>query len=275
MELISESDILIQNFRPGVLKKYGLDFVSLTEKFPALIYGSVSGYGSDPQSPYFYLPGQDLLAQSLSGMVTELTAGTRVQGLAIADMLAGNQLVEGILAALFHKSKTGLGALIEVSLLESLLDSMAPQLGYLLNGLGKPSNEKHCWVVQINSEPYLINIEANALHNLITRSDILIEKFDRTNRFAVLNARQKDWKSVILKDIEALGLCVEVKNWDFLFDTKLPYRQLLTQEIELSDGGTLTGTRLPIRFDGQVLRSKIPSPKIGQHTDKIIFERRK
>ena len=122
-QLIAKADVLIENFRPGVMEKLGLDFASVTELNPRLVYGTVTGYGSN--GPWVGKPGQDLLVQSMSGLAW--LSGNDCEppvpmGIAVADLTASAHLVEGILACLVRRGVTGAGGRVEVSLLESILD---------------------------------------------------------------------------------------------------------------------------------------------------------
>ncbi len=132
--LLARADVLIQNFRPGVMERIGLDYASLRALNPRLVYGSVSGYGSD--GPWRNLPGQDLLAQSMSGL--PWLSGSRGDapvpvGLSIADLLASCHLAEGITALLFRRERTGEGGLVETSLMEGMLDLQFELLSTHLN----------------------------------------------------------------------------------------------------------------------------------------------
>src|SRR6201999_1186539 len=121
--LIARADVLTHNFRPGVMEGAGLGYSDVEKLNPRLVYGAISGYGKE--GPWKDLPGQDLLLQSMSGLA--YTTGNEKDhpmpfGLSIADSLCGAQLVQGILAALVRRGKTGQGALVEISMLETLLD---------------------------------------------------------------------------------------------------------------------------------------------------------
>ncbi|HEV9038306.1 MAG TPA: CaiB/BaiF CoA-transferase family protein, partial [Puia sp.] len=123
IRLIERADVLTHNFRPGVMEAAGLDYAAVCRINPRLIYGAISGYGKE--GPWKDLPGQDLLLQSMSGlayMTGDEQDNPMPFGLSIADSLCGAQLVQGILAALVRRGKTGAGALVEISMLESLLD---------------------------------------------------------------------------------------------------------------------------------------------------------
>src|SRR5262249_49567714 len=140
-KLIAKADVMIGNFRPGVLKKLGLDYESASAINPRLVYGTITGYGNE--GPWADKPGQDLLAQSLSGL-TWLSgdggedAAPVPMGLAAADMFAGHFLAQGILALLVRRGTTGHGGLVETSLLESLIDFQFEVLTTHLNDGGQP-----------------------------------------------------------------------------------------------------------------------------------------
>ena len=102
-KLITKADIITQNFRPGVIEKIGLDYESVKKINSKIVYGSISGYGSE--GPWKDLPGQDLLAQSRTGLVWLNGNGGEAptpMGHAAADMLAGHYMVECILLSLIH-----------------------------------------------------------------------------------------------------------------------------------------------------------------------------
>ncbi|WP_287095285.1 CaiB/BaiF CoA-transferase family protein, partial [Mesorhizobium sp.] len=121
--LLAKADVLIQNFRPGVIERLGLDFEAVRKINPRLVYASISGYGE--KGPWVKRPGQDLLAQARSGVMWlngDEDQGPVPFGLAIADMLAGSAAAQGILAALVRRGVTGTGSHVETSLLEALVD---------------------------------------------------------------------------------------------------------------------------------------------------------
>jgi crotonobetainyl-CoA:carnitine CoA-transferase CaiB-like acyl-CoA transferase len=136
--LLLKADVMIGNFRPGVMDKLGLGFDAVTALNPRIVYAEVTGYGNS--GPWRDKPGQDLLVQSLSGL--PYLNGDADQppvpfGLAVADMFAGAHLVQGILAALVRRGVTGKGGRVEVSLLESTLDLQFEVLSTFLNDGGK------------------------------------------------------------------------------------------------------------------------------------------
>ena len=122
-ELIRGADVVLQNFRPGVMERLGFGYEAVRAINPKIVYGSVTGYGD--KGPWVDLPGQDLLAQARAGMMW-LTGGAGdgpvAVGLPIADILAGAALAHGVLALLVRRGRTGAGGLVETSLLEVLAD---------------------------------------------------------------------------------------------------------------------------------------------------------
>ena len=144
-QLISKADIITQNFRPGVIEKIGLDYENAKKINPQIVYGSISGYGAE--GPWKDLPGQDLLAQSRTGLVWLNGNGGEAptpMGLAVADMLAGHSLVEGILAGVIKRYRTNQGCHIQTSLVEALLDFQFEVLTtYFNDGYRKPVRSKY------------------------------------------------------------------------------------------------------------------------------------
>jgi crotonobetainyl-CoA:carnitine CoA-transferase CaiB-like acyl-CoA transferase len=122
-QLIARADVLIENFRPGIMDKLGLGYEAVKALNPRLVYASVTGYGR--VGPWVGKPGQDLLAQSMSGLTFlsgDADDGPVPMGLAVADLTASAHLVQGVLACLVRRGSTGEGGRVEVSLLESILD---------------------------------------------------------------------------------------------------------------------------------------------------------
>ncbi|NUT97358.1 MAG: CoA transferase [Saccharothrix sp.] len=133
-ELALGADVVVENFRPGTMRKFGLDYESLKTVHEGLVYCSVTGFGAGKGAA---LPGYDLLVQAVGGLmsVTGTSEPTKV-GVALVDVLTGLHAAVGILAALRHRDRTGEGQLVEVDLLSVLLSSMVNQsAGYTLAGV--------------------------------------------------------------------------------------------------------------------------------------------
>ncbi|UWQ31125.1 CoA transferase [Leisingera sp. M527] len=125
--LAAEADILIENFKPGGLAKYGLDYTSLKDDFPGLIYCSISGYGQT--GPNSHKPGYDIMAQGFGGIMSltgEPDGQPMKAGVGIADVMCGMYACIGILSALHHREKTGEGQQIDLALVDA-------QIAWLIN----------------------------------------------------------------------------------------------------------------------------------------------
>ncbi|GMA90962.1 hypothetical protein GCM10025869_14910 [Homoserinibacter gongjuensis] len=125
--IVDRADIVVENFRPGSLARFGLDHASLAERRPDLIYASITGFGTGAGRE---IPGYDLSAQALSGLMSlqgETDAAPARAGFALFDVLTGMFAVSGILAALHHRDRTGEGQLVELDLMSVALASMVNQ----------------------------------------------------------------------------------------------------------------------------------------------------
>jgi crotonobetainyl-CoA:carnitine CoA-transferase CaiB-like acyl-CoA transferase len=135
LRLIATSDVVVANFRPGVMGRLGLDYEAAKAVRPDIIYASASGYGSD--SPSRDLPGQDLLLQAMSGAAS-LTGRSGQDpvpvGAAVVDQHGGALLAMGILAALFHRERTGEGQQLELAMLHAAFELFSEPVVYRLNG---------------------------------------------------------------------------------------------------------------------------------------------
>jgi crotonobetainyl-CoA:carnitine CoA-transferase CaiB-like acyl-CoA transferase len=136
LSLIQEADIFIENFKVGSLKKYGLDYESLKQLNPRLIYCSITGFGQT--GPKAHLAGYDFMIQGESGIM-DLTGDAQGEpqkmGVAFVDVFTGTYSVVGLLAALYAREKTGLGAHIDMALLDTQISVLANQgMNYLVSG---------------------------------------------------------------------------------------------------------------------------------------------
>ncbi len=133
LKLLAQSDILIENFKVGSLEKYGLGYKQLKEKFPRLVYCSITGFGQN--GPLSAEPGYDIVAQAMGGLMAttgEVDGAPMKAGVAVSDILTGLHAAVGILSALHHREKTGRGQFIDLALLDCTLATMTNLAQYYL-----------------------------------------------------------------------------------------------------------------------------------------------
>lgn len=297
-DLLRHADVLIQNFRPGVIDRVGLGYSAVRELNSRIIYGEVTGYGTS--GPWVGKPGQDLLVQSLSGLPYlngDATQPPVPFGLAVADILAGAHLVQGILAALVRRGISGEGARVEVSLLESVLDLQFEVLTTYLNDGGKSPvrssvNNAHAYLgapygIYATSDGY-IALAMGPLQRLGELLDCpalttyadpaqLFDARDEIKSILVHHLRHQTtahWLAIL----EPADIwCSDVLSWDRLFQNgafkALNMVQTVTRPASGEDPAiVMRTTRCPIRIDGELLTSTTPAPRIGEHTRNIQRE---
>jgi crotonobetainyl-CoA:carnitine CoA-transferase CaiB-like acyl-CoA transferase len=127
-ELARRADVLVENFKPGTLSRFGLDYDTVTKTNPGVVYASITGFGSGPQARH--LPGYDLIVQAMSGLMSltgDPDGPPYRAGISVFDVMAGLHATIGILAALNSRHATGFGQLVEVNLMSSALSGMVNQ----------------------------------------------------------------------------------------------------------------------------------------------------
>lgn len=135
LELVKDADVFLQNYRPGVAERLGVDYATLSKINPRLIYVSMSGYGED--GPYRNFPGQDLLLQGMSGAMMSTGAEgapPSAAGQYLVDAVTAYSAFEGALAALFHRERTGEGQLVQVNMLDAITTIQMQELSVFTVG---------------------------------------------------------------------------------------------------------------------------------------------
>jgi crotonobetainyl-CoA:carnitine CoA-transferase CaiB-like acyl-CoA transferase len=138
-ELADRADVVVENFKPGALRRFGLDYASVADRNPAVVFASITGFGT--AGPAERLPGYDLMVQALSGLMSltgEPDGPPYRAGVAVFDVMTGMHAAIGILAALAHRQRTGRGQHVEVSLLASALSGMVNQTAAYVTGRTVP-----------------------------------------------------------------------------------------------------------------------------------------
>ena len=293
--LITKADVLIQNFRPGVIERLGLHYDVVKEINPKIVYASISGYGED--GPWVKRPGQDLLAQSRSGVMWlngDESQGPVPFGLAIGDMLAGAAACQGILAALVRRGISGKGSHVETSLLEALVDFQFEVLTTHLNDgrrLPKRSNVRsaHAYL----SAPYGVYHAADGyLAIAMTPIPKLAALLGMEETLAAYSDQPSTWftsrdeiKALIAERIatktidEWLAIlepadiwCAKVLNWNELLESDGFQILDMLQTVTREDNVSILTTRSPIRVDGQRPKFDRAAPRIGEQSAAIREE---
>ncbi|PHR62043.1 MAG: CoA transferase [Robiginitomaculum sp.] len=293
--LVSKADVMIQNFRPGVIERQGFAYEDVIQYNPTIIYGSISGYGET--GPWKDLPGQDLLAQARSGLLW--LTGSKDQppvpmGLAVADMMAGNALTQGLLAALVGRGIHGAGCRVDTSLLEAMIDFQFEVLTTHLNDGGRlpersSFNGAHAYLgapygVYETRDGYLALAMTPSLEKLAglmrisgleeyyaVSTDLLTYRDEIKNIIAahVIMRSTEQWLAVLQPaDI----WCSEVLDWPTLLQSEAFAELDVVQTIIRNSTVKLQAIRGPIRINGGTLKSDRAAPALGEHTQNITQE---
>ena len=288
--LIAKTDVMLHNFRPGVMERLGLDYETIKAINPSIIYAEVSGYGNEGE--WKDQPGQDLLLQAVSGL-TWLSNNNNGQptpmGVSVVDILAGAHIAQGILATLYQRAITGEGALVQVSMLESILDFQFEVLTCFFNDgnqlpVRSKINNAHAYI----AAPYGIyktkdNYLALAMTDIVELGDLIgcgeLKKYtDKSEWFLKRDEIKKilaDWLGNETTDtwisiLEPADIwCARVMNYNDLINEE-GYKVLnMDLSVKTSSGLHITTTRCPIRVDGNILTSSKGAPLLGEHNEQI------
>lgn len=292
--LIAKADVLVQNFRPGVIERIGLDYETVRAINPRLVYGSISGYGEE--GPWVKRPGQDLLAQARSGVMWlsgDDGDGPVPMGLAVGDMFAGAALAQGLLAGLVKRGLKGEGSHVQTSLLEALVDFQFEVLTtYLNDGRRMPKRSgfrsAHAYLaapygvyeakdgfIAIAMTPIPRLRDLMALDALAPYCDDPASWFTERDAIkkliagAIAERSVDEWMSVF----EPADIwCSPVLDWDDLMQSEGFDILDLLQTVEREDNVSIRTTRSPIRVNGERPKVGRAAPRVGEHTAAIFKE---
>ena len=289
-KLIRHADVVLHNFRPGVMERIGLDYETVKAIKPDIVYGEVSGYGSE--GPWKDLPGQDLLVQALSGLTwlsNNRDARPTPMGVSVVDILAGTYLTQGILAALYRRGVTGQSALVQISMMEAVLDFQFEVLTCHFND-GRQLPERSSvsngnayipapYGIYKTREGYL----SLAMGDILKLAQLLdckpleaypdkAEWFDRRDEIKGILAGHlatrgaDEWLSVL---VPADIWCAKVMDYNDLMQ-QIGYKVLnMELKVRTSNGLSIRTTRCPIRVDGAISLPEMGAPLLGEHNELI------
>jgi CoA:oxalate CoA-transferase len=292
-DLVKRSDILVENYRPGVMDRLGLGYERLKEINPALVYGAVSGFGQ--YGPYSKRPGYDILGQAMSGLMSTTGwpggAPTRT-GTAISDVMGGVSVCVGILAAYINRLKTGIGEKVDVALVDSMVSSMEIiNMIYLCTGrvptrIGNRYEAIAPYDSFQSKDGYVIiacgnDKLFNKLKEVIKIPELEDERFtDNLKRVANVDALKpiiEDWTEKRTTD-EICDLFLKagipagpINTIDKVVnDPHIAGARQMFVECEHPIAGKITLTNTQLKFTNKPAGIRFPAPTLGQHNDEIL-----
>ena len=304
-KLVKNCDILIENFKPGGLAKYGLSYDDLASEHPSLIYCSISGFGQN--GPNSHKPGYDLLAQAEGGImsVTGAAEGEPMKvGVAIADLYCGMQAATAILAALHHRDRTGgkegaekgEGQHIDLALMDSTISWLANQgTNYLSTGkIPKRHGNQHPNIVPYqvfeaidghvvvaagNDEQFKRFCKILNLEVLANNSDYQTNPARLKNREALIEiletAISKFPKSELISNMEKYKIPGgSINTLDEVFNSEqVKHREMrISMEHDLAASGNVELIGNPVKFSKTPISYRQAPPTCGQHSEEILAE---
>jgi crotonobetainyl-CoA:carnitine CoA-transferase CaiB-like acyl-CoA transferase len=290
--LIETADVMVENFRPGVMDRLGLGYEDARRLNPKIIYAAGSGYGGD--GPYSHLPGQDLLIQAISGLGAN--TGTEEQGptvsaAAVVDQHSASLLAMGILAALVNRGRTGEGQRVELVMVQAALDLQAEPIVYHLNG-AKLRRPKTPLADTFHAVPYgFYATEDGHIAISMTPVKVLSEVLGSPAELTpyedpALAYSQRDEIRAALdpffrkrKTAEWVELlrahdiwCAPVKNMTETFEDVAVKHIAPVLEFEHPRAGRVRVLKHPVRYSSGEATLRRPPPDLGEHTGEVLGE---
>jgi crotonobetainyl-CoA:carnitine CoA-transferase CaiB-like acyl-CoA transferase len=292
LELVKTADVFLQNYRPGVAKRLGVDYETLSAINPRLVYVSISGYGED--GPYVNRPGQDLVLQGMSGAM--LSAGREGEaptaaGQYLVDAITAYTAFEGALAALFHRERTGEGQLVQVNMLDAITTIQMQELSVFTVG-NKPqarSAEPHAHVyirapygAFATSDGFIIIAfpKLKTLGEVIGEDSFLpmVDEVDTWSRRDEIFAKTRDRLKGKTSE-EWLALLRAADIWcgpvygyaDLVEDEQIKHNGTFVEYDHPTEGFVKT-PGFPIKFSKTPSEVERGAPITGQHTREVLQE---
>ncbi|MER8487429.1 CoA transferase [Mesorhizobium australicum] len=293
--LVATADVLIENFKLGGLKKYGLDHGSLKEINPRLVYCSITGFGQD--GPYAPRAGYDFIIQAMAGMMSitgEPGREPQKAGVAISDIFTGLYSVIAIQAALRHAEQTGEGQHIDMALFDTQISALGNQnLNYLVSGkspvqMGNahmniapyevlPVRDGHIILAVGNDGQFAKFCAAVGLGDLPANPDFTTNPARVANRVElrarIIEALKIFDRDPLLAKLEAASVPASpINTIGQMFDDPQTIARGMRLDLDDGHGNRLPSVRAPMVMSGTPLTYERPSPRLGEHTDEILAE---
>jgi len=291
--MVKKADVFVENFKPGLMDRLGLDFKTLIDLNPKLIYCSISGFGQT--GPYRDRPGYDQILQGMSGLMsitgTEESGPVRV-GLAIGDIITALFATYGILSALYARERTGKGQWVTTSILEATVGILTMQAGkYFATGQPPgPAGNHHpvispYGVYQTKDKPMNIAVGTETMWknfcHVIGRPELeKDERFQKNNdrvknrpelnpliEKALSRKTQNEWVDAL----NAAGIpCGPIYTIDQVFKDPQVLHQKMLLEVEHPKAGKIPMTGLPVQLSETPPQVILPPPLLGEHTGEVL-----
>jgi crotonobetainyl-CoA:carnitine CoA-transferase CaiB-like acyl-CoA transferase len=295
-DILADADVMVENFRPGVMDRLGLGYEAVREVNPDIVYVTSSGWGED--GPYRDRPAVDLLAQAMSGVVGNAGSSDEAPvpaGTFIGDQLSGMNIVLYIMVALYHREQTGEGQKIEINMLNSLLDAMCGEVASVLNmdreferseeGVGNPFFDEPYGIYETSDGYVALSVfTPSSVANFAETFGLAeLEQFDTRAKMYENRDRIKrlveEYTRTRATD-EFLEECFEADVWasgvrdinDVEADPQVQHNDMLT-EVEHPTVGTFRMTNVPVEMSETPGEIESPPPLVGEHSTTILEER--
>ena len=292
-DLAGHCDVLIENFKVGGLKKYGLDYDSLQPINPKLVYCSITGFGQS--GPYADRAGYDFMIQAMGGMmsVTGEADGQPMKiGVALADIMTGLYATNAIQAALIHQLRSGQGQYIDMALLDVQVATLANQaMNYLASGI----NPKRLGNAHPNIVPYQAFSTDDGFIILAVGNDAQFQRFCELagkpelavdERFQTNSNRVKNRENLVpmieqilltktaadwLDELNKRGIpCGPINNLDQVFADPQVRHRGMQLELDHASAGKVASVANPINLSQTPITYDLAPPTLGQHTDAVL-----
>ena len=298
-ELALHADVVLENFKVGHLKRYGLDYASLKAIKPDLVYCSVTGFGQD--GPYAHRAGYDFLIQGMGGFMSitgerdDLPGGgPQKAGVAIVDLMTGMYATVAVLAALTHRDRTGEGQHIDMALLDTQVAMLANMASNYHNTGIAPKrfgnahanivpyqtfacSDGHIIVATGNDSQYVKFVEAGEHPELATDARFISNPLRVQHRdvlvplLAAMVARhpRAEW----IARLEAVGVpCGPINDIADVFDNEQVIARGIAVDLPHPTAGKVTLVRSPMKMSATPVGASTAPPLLGQHTDEVLRE---
>lgn len=294
-EMVKKADVVLENYRPGTMEKFGLGYEELKKINPKIIYAACSGFGHS--GPYMYKPAYDIIVQAMGGImsITGPEGGdpTRV-GASVGDIIAGLFTTVGVMMAMYHRERTGEGQKVDVGMLDCQVAVLENAISrYLVNGVvPQPLGNRHPSITPFESytakDGYVIVGAGNdrlweKLCKLIEKPELLVDERFSSNLKRTQNVRElktildtvfkaktiNEWLEVL----EAAGIpCAPINTVDKIVnDPHIKAREMIV-DLEHPVAGHMKVPGVPIKMSATPGSVDTPAPLLGQHTDELLKE---